>query len=197
MEKFDALVDLLKILNKFRMVERVQTATGLDRLENDVEHSYNLAIYAWYVLCLYNLDLDIGKVLKYCLVHDFVEVYAGDTYFLVNSEEQKDKWEREKKALERLSEELIVFPDFIQTIKDYENRIDKESTFVYSLDKTIDPLQFYIEGGSLLKKMKLGFEEAAEIKNRKINNEYPAQEIYSGFMSRIKKEGILKFFYKE
>lgn len=187
----------MKILNQFRLVERVQTATGSNRLENDVEHSYNLAMYAWYIIDLYKMDLDVGKVLKYCLAHDFVEVYAGDTYFLVDTKQQEDKHKREQKSLENLEKQLKDFPDFIKIIKDYEKRIDKESVFVYSLDKTIDPLQYYIEGGSLLKAKKLGFTEAAEIKNRKINHEYPAQEIYDIFMDRIKKEGILNYFFKE
>lgn len=59
-------------------VDRNHHILGSDRAENDVEHSYSVAILCWYLNDKLKLNLDIAKVLKYALVHDFPEVYAGD-----------------------------------------------------------------------------------------------------------------------
>lgn len=74
------IINFTKLLNKFCDIERVIHSNGGDRLENDVEHSYRLAMLAWYIISSNKLSLDLDLVIKYALVHDLVEVYAGDTY---------------------------------------------------------------------------------------------------------------------
>lgn len=66
----------LSFLDEFRQIKRVMYATGEDRMENDMEHSYQLTMLAWYFIDAYNLNLDLNRVMRYSLVHDLVEVYA-------------------------------------------------------------------------------------------------------------------------
>src|SRR5580704_1310169 len=102
--KFRALLDA------FSLVERVMHVKGREQRENDTEHSYTLAMLAWYLADAFDLGLDKDRLLRYALVHDLVEVYAGDTYVL-DEEGLKTKHEREEKARLRLIEEFPEFKD--------------------------------------------------------------------------------------
>jgi len=60
------------------LIERRSYVAGTDRRENDIEHSLTVAMLCWYIHDSLKLELDIAKILKYALTHDFVERYAGD-----------------------------------------------------------------------------------------------------------------------
>jgi 5'-deoxynucleotidase YfbR-like HD superfamily hydrolase len=68
-----------RLLHDFQKVERVIFVPGNERNENDVEHSYLLAMLAWQIAEMVAPHLSRKKVLKYALVHDLVEV-CGDTF---------------------------------------------------------------------------------------------------------------------
>jgi len=136
------LFDLMQCLIDFQHVERVINVPGTDRKENDTEHSYNLAIAAWIIILKDNLPLDIGKVLRYALVHDLVELYAGDSNAL-SASETATKAEREAAGLQRL-EAHPVLGVLYPYIHAYENRSDEEAKFVYSLDKILPGLEIIL-----------------------------------------------------
>ena len=73
----------------------------LPRRENDAEHSFSLAIAAAVLAEYSNEPVDITKVMKMVLVHDAVEIYAGDTY-CYDDEGAKTKEAREKAAAEKI-----------------------------------------------------------------------------------------------
>lgn len=73
----------------------------LPRRENDAEHSFSLAIAAAVLAEYSNESVDITKVMKMVLVHDAVEIYAGDTY-CYDDEGAKTKEAREKAAAEKI-----------------------------------------------------------------------------------------------
>ena len=87
-------------------------------MENDMEHSYQLVMLAWYLMDAYKLDLDSNLVMRYCLVHDLVEVYAGDTYtFTQDVDHLSSKVEREEKALLLIKEKFQEFPEMTEYIE--------------------------------------------------------------------------------
>ena len=127
------VLDLMKFLTKFQKIERHIFLTSLNRFENDTEHSYNLAMAAWTIINKEELPLNVNLVIKYALVHDLVEIYAGDT-FAFDDEALKSKPARELEALNILkSDNLTVH--FAQTAEEYEKLDNEESKFVYGLDK--------------------------------------------------------------
>ena len=73
----------------------------LPRRENDAEHSFSLAIAAAVLAEYSNEPVDVAKVMKMVLVHDAVEIYAGDTY-CYDDEGAKTKEAREKAAAEKI-----------------------------------------------------------------------------------------------
>lgn len=136
---YDDAQKLLDILALFRRVERQVSVRGSDRLENDAEHSYSLALMAWMLSAKFP-ELDRDKVVRYALVHDLVEAYAGDTY-IWDEASVATKHEREKAAERRIHDELCeAFPELCEAIESYEKREDQEAKFVWVLDKLIAPL---------------------------------------------------------
>ena len=118
------------------MVERFgYDMPRLGRCENDAEHSYNLGMMAWQIIAKDRLPLDLDLVLKYALVHDLVEVYAGDAKAL-NDEQMRDKVAKEAAALQRLKNDDLT-SEYAGLIEQYESFADEESRFVYGLDKLI------------------------------------------------------------
>ncbi|OHA00234.1 MAG: hypothetical protein A3C11_01985 [Candidatus Sungbacteria bacterium RIFCSPHIGHO2_02_FULL_49_12] len=145
--KFDNLLRFVDLLNRYRAVQRKVFANFEDRLENDVEHSYQLAMLAWYLADSEKLLLDTNLLLKYALVHDFVEVYAGDTFAFANRDAKQKKIEKEREALKRLKEEFPEFTELHELIHQFEEKKDAESRFIYALDKLQPTLNIYADNG--------------------------------------------------
>ena len=112
----EKLFAFTRMLSEFREVKRMMKYTTSDVYENDTEHSYQLAMVCRYILEQHpEYDYDLNKVLKYALVHDLIEVYAGDTipFVSVAIEHNKNpnislanKHQRESEALQRLQSEF-------------------------------------------------------------------------------------------
>lgn len=127
------IYDLIKLLTDFQNIERAVVVPGSSRKENDTEHSYNLAMTAWLIIEKDKLPLDLGLCIKYALIHDLVEVYAGDT-FALDSDQVATKVEREHAALKTLRIDALT-KDLALLIEDYERGASEEAKFIYSLDK--------------------------------------------------------------
>lgn len=142
------LIRLQQLLLQFSQVERRNHRSHNDTIiqENDTEHSYNLAMTAWY-LARWFPKLDRDKVIRYALAHDMVEVHAGDTFTYGTPEELASKAQREANALVKLSEDWGDFDDLIATIESYESRTDSEAKFVYALDKIMPIMLIYLHDG--------------------------------------------------
>lgn len=183
----EKIIQFTKLLDEFRAVERVLRVTGQDRWENDTEHSYNLAMLAWYIVSSTKTELDQNKVIRYALVHDFLEVYAGDTY--IYSEDKahlESKHEREAAAIVKLRETLAEFPDLHDTIDAYEARQDAESRFVYALDKIEPVLHMYLDGGRTWKEAKIGLERVYESKKDKVTLSPEIKPYFDELMELLK-----------
>ena len=97
--KFTAEIDkMTSILRRTVLIDQ-------SRRENDAEHSWHIAVMAMLFSEYAKEPVDIGRVVKMCVVHDLVEIYAGDT-FAYDAAGNEDKVEREKKAADKLFGEL-------------------------------------------------------------------------------------------
>jgi putative hydrolase of HD superfamily len=139
------LLKFLDLMHELQLVKRAVLARAEDRYENDLEHSYLLAMLAWYVSRKGFPELNVDRILRYALAHDVVEAYAGDTpLYSGNREEQR---ERETKARQKLRETFPEFPELHQAIDEYEARENREAKFVFALDKLLPVLINYQDGG--------------------------------------------------
>lgn len=183
------ILKFVDLLNSFRQVTRVVYAHNEDRFENDVEHSYNLAMLAWYIIESHNLDLDKGLTLQYALVHDFVEIYAGDTFIYTKDvKELESKEARERDAAIRLQKEVGEFKDLHSLINRYEERVDNESRFVYALDKIQPVLQIYRDGGRLWREQGITIQMLVDSKKTKVALSPELVSCFNDLISILKKE---------
>jgi putative hydrolase of HD superfamily len=142
-------IEFIVEIDKLKRILRQNVVIGTKRQEDDAEHSWHLAIMA-VILSEHaaEKDLDILKVVKMLLIHDLVEIDAGDT-FCYDEKANMDKSERENKAAERLFN--ILPPDQAQKIwelwKEFEELETPEARFAACLDR-IQPLilNYYTQG---------------------------------------------------
>ncbi len=188
MKKLEDILDFSKLLNKFREVERVQTVPNNERRENSVEHSYQLAMLAWYIVDANKLSLDKNLILKYALIHDLVEIYAGDTYaFSKNESEYSTQKEREHSASLRLKNEYTDFEDMNSLIQKYEIKEDKESKFVHVLDKLQAHINVYLEDGKSWKRLDVTLQMILENKN-KLSTSTEIEIYFNEFIALLKEK---------
>lgn len=114
---------------------------GTKRNENDAEHSWHMAVMA-VLLLEYSAvpDIDILKVIKMVIIHDLVEIDAGDT-FCYDEKGYIDKKEREQRAADRLFN--ILPTDQAQEVmnlwKEFEELASPEAKYAACLDR-LQPL---------------------------------------------------------
>lgn len=81
-EKLQKQIKFLTVIDEMKKILRRNVILGGSRRENDAEHSWHLAMMALILEEYAAEKVDIERVLKIALVHDLVEVYAGDTFAL-------------------------------------------------------------------------------------------------------------------
>ena len=159
MSTINQVLSFSKFLMKFREVERTIFFSYNARKENDAEHSRQLAMLARYIISLDKLNLSMEKVLHYCMIHDLLEVYAGDMEALNRTPEaQKAKEQKEIDSFIRIKSEFPEAHELRNWLEKYEHREDEESKFVYALDKMMPVINLYNDGGYRRKWRKVGLE---------------------------------------
>lgn len=184
----DKILKFVEVLNEFRKVERTIYIRGGDRRENDSEHSYQLAMLAWYIAEADKLPLDTTKLIRYALLHDLVEVYAGDTFIYADQEHLDSKDTREKDALLRLRTELPEAGGFWDCIDAYEKREDAESRFIYALDKVYPLISIYLNGGREWKEWNVTLEMLFENKADKVAFSPEIEKYFHELITLLQKE---------
>lgn len=144
----ERLLTLQRLLLQFSQVDRVlhrRHGNNFQR-ENDTEHSYNLAMTAWF-LAPHFPHLNRDTLIRLSLAHDLVEVHAGDTYIYGSAKHVASKAAREEAAAATLRADWPDFADIHDAIAEYAAHASAEACFVYALDKIMPILQIYINEG--------------------------------------------------
>lgn len=131
----DQLLNLGELTVKFADIHRI-TLYPDGHYENDVEHSFHLALSAVEIAANYHPELDAGLVSQFSIVHDLPEVYAGDVpSFQISDDAATAKKRAEETALDKLLAELP--PHTAQLLKRYEQQEEPEARFVRFIDKLL------------------------------------------------------------
>lgn len=125
------IVEVDKVKNIFRQTYLVDG----ERKENDAEHSWHLALSAILLKEYVSEEIDLFKVITMVLIHDIVEIDAGDTY-AYDSVGAKDKREREEKAADRIfnilpTEQGQYFRELWEEFESYET---EDAKYAHLLD---------------------------------------------------------------
>ena len=101
MDRFKKQLDFILEIDKEKEIYRQTHLTEYKRQENDAEHAWHMAIMIYLLKEYANEEFDVAKAMMMALIHDIVEIDAGDTYAYdkANLETQK---EREEKAANRI-----------------------------------------------------------------------------------------------
>jgi len=135
--------------DKLKQVFRRTLLTDASRLENAAEHSWQLAIMAM-VLAEYHCprELNLLRVLQMLLIHDLVEIDAGDVHFCDTAQRRK-QMEKEAKAADRLFN--LLPHDQAQILfglwQEFENQESEEAIFAHILDRLQPLLHGYVTEG--------------------------------------------------
>jgi putative hydrolase of HD superfamily len=192
MTPLESLLQFARFTHLTHKVERVARIPGETRYANTVEHSYQLTLFAWYLIEKEKLSLNRDLVIKYALVHDLVETYAGDTY-IYDTVAKETKEEREHEAQQRIASEFPEFGDLHTHIKAYEAREDPESCFVYALDKIIDPINIYLDDGKLWHEKNITLTSVLENKIKKVEIDPTISKYFSELVKIFKEKEAFLF----
>ena len=153
-ERLASQLEFIREIDKLKSVFRRTLLIDGTRFENDAEHSWHLAMMAILLKEYANEEgVDIARVVEMVLVHDLVEIDAGDTY-CYDVKAHADKLEREQAAAVRLfgmlPEDLAV-P--IRSLWDeFEARVSPEAKFAAALDRVQPLIHNYCTEGAVWKK---------------------------------------------
>ena len=139
-ERLKQQLDFALEIDKEKNIFRQTHLSGHGRNENDAEHAWHMAIMAYLLQEYANEPVDIGRVMLMCLIHDIVEIDAGDTY-AYDTEGLKTQKAREDAAKERI---FSLLPEdqkqkLTQLFDEFEEFQTPESKFAHAMDN-LQPL---------------------------------------------------------
>lgn len=192
-EKIKKQIEFVLVIDEMKNVLRRNLVVDGSRRENDAEHSWHLAMLAMILEEYSSQKVDIERVLKITLVHDLVEVYAGDT-FAYDAKGNKDKLDREIEAANRLFGMLdpVQGAEIRALWDEFEAKETAESRYANAVDRLQPLLLNYMTNGHT---WKLGDVHATQIYKRMdiIRTATPELwHIVEGIINTSIQAGILK-----
>lgn len=189
------IIELQATILRFRAIGRENRIPPENEVpENDVEHSYSLALVGWY-LAQFFPHLNQEKVLKYALAHDLIEIHAGDTFAYGSEADISSKQAREAAAQRQLAEEWQDFADLHEHIIEYEDKSTNEAKFIYSLDKLMPALMNYLGNGDVWKRHGVSIERFKREKESKMPVSPEVYPYYHELLALIEKD-VDRYFPK-
>ena len=138
--RIDKQFEFFREIDKEKFIERQTYLTGAKRRENDAEHAWHMAVMTFLLSEYANEEIDVLRTIKMLLIHDIVEIDAGDT-FAYDKEGQKSQREREEKAAKRI---FGLLPSdqgekLMDLWEEFETGETKEARFAHTMDN-IQPM---------------------------------------------------------
>lgn len=148
--RLQAQIQFIVEIDKLKHVLRQTLLMDKSRRENDAEHSWHLAMMAIVLAEYADPQVDLLRVLRMVLIHDLVEIDAGDT-FCYDAIALQDQAEREEKAADRL---FGLLPENLgQELRSLWEEFEKKETLDAQFAAALDRLQpllhnYYTQGGT-------------------------------------------------
>jgi putative hydrolase of HD superfamily len=154
----ESILSFIKEVDRLKLIERQTLIHNGGRLENSAEHSWHLALT---ILCFQSLapiGCDINKAVRMALLHDVVEIDAGDTFIYAD---QSNKKSTELVAANRIFGILPkeIGEEFKTTWLEFEEGQCLEAKFVSALDRFLPIFSNYLNDAYTWKKHNISFEQ--------------------------------------
>lgn len=158
-------LDFIKEIDKIKYIQRKTKLFNSDKNENDAEHSWHLAMMTIVLAEHSNEPIDVLKVIKMVLIHDVVEIDAGDI-FIYDENKSHSNTEEERVAANRIfgllpkrqSDELISIWE------EFEAGETKEAKFARAMDRLEPLLQNVSNDGGTWKEFGVSYSKVYEKK---------------------------------
>ena len=133
--RFQKQIDFILEIDKEKEIYRQTHLKGYKRQENDAEHAWHMAIMIYLLKEYANEEFDVAKAMTMALIHDIVEIDAGDTY-AYDKENLATQKEREEKAADRI---FGMLPDeqkkeMMELFNEFEAGKTPEARFAKTMD---------------------------------------------------------------
>ena len=187
-------IEFIKEIDKLKYIVRKTKLLGSDRHENDAEHSWHLAMMAIVLSEHSNSPIDVLKVVKMLLIHDIVEIDAGDT-FIYDTQKSHDNTQEERKAAERIFG--LLPPDqaheLIAIWEEFEEQTTDEAKFARAMDRLEPLLQNVSNNGGTWNEFGVDFDQVYQ-KKQVIN--YGSSRIWE-YAERLLNDSVEKGILKK
>ncbi len=189
-ERLKKQLDFALEVDKEKNIFRQTHLSGHGRNENDAEHAWHMALMAYLLKEYSNEPVDIAKVMLMCMIHDVVEIDAGDTY-AYDAEGLKTQKEREDKAKERI---FSLLPDdqkaeMIALFDEFEAYETPESKYVHAMDNLQPLLLNNSNGGTDWKEHGV---TAEQVYGRQSKTRLGSEKLYQEVTDKLIQEHIRK-----
>ena len=192
MDKLLKQISFIKEIDKLKYIQRKTKLFHSDRHENDAEHSWHLAMMAVVLAEHSDKPIDILKVLKMVLIHDIVEIDAGDI-FIYDTTKSHSNTEEELLAAKRIFGLLPAeqAAEFIAIWEEFEEGTSDEAKFAKSMDRLEPLLQNTSNNGGTWAEFDVIYEKVYEKKKAIKNGSTSIWNYAKNLLNESVERGIL------
>lgn len=192
MDKLLRQISFIKEIDKLKYIQRKTKLLNSDRHENDAEHSWHLAIMTIVLAEHSDKPIDILKVVKMVLIHDIVEIDAGDT-FIYDTAKSHSNTEEELLAAKRIFGLLPAeqAEEFIAIWEEFEEGNTDEAKFAKSMDRLEPLLQNTSNNGGTWAEFNVSYEKVYEKKKIIKNGSTSVWNYAENLLNESVESGIL------
>lgn len=186
-------ISFIKEIEKVKYIQRKTKLLNSDRNENDAEHSWHLAMMTLVLAEHSNVPIDVLKVVKMVLIHDIVEIDAGDT-FIYDTTKSHTNTEEERKAANRIFGMLPKeqAEEFISIWEEFESGETNEAKFAKAMDRLEPLLQNTSNDGGTWKEFDVPYDKVYEKKKVIKEGSNAIWDYAKDLLNQSVEKGILK-----
>jgi len=186
-------IAFIKEIDKVKYIQRKTKLFNSDRCENDAEHSWHLALMAIVLAEHSDEPIDIMKVVKMVLIHDIVEIDAGDV-FMYDTLKNHLNTDEERLAANRIFGLLpkSQAEEFISIWEEFEAGETNEAKFAKSMDRLEPLLQNTSNNGGTWKEFGVKYDKVYEKKSVIKNGSESLWNYAEGLINESVEKGILE-----
>ena len=186
-------INFIKEIDKIKYIQRKTKLFHSDRPENDAEHSWHLAMMTIVLAEHSDVPVDVLKVLKMVLIHDIVEIDAGDT-FIYDTQKSHSNTENELMAAKRI---FGLLPDeqaneLIAIWQEFEAGETPEARFAKAMDRIEPLLQNTSNNGGTWREFDVDYSKVFEKKKVIAQGSATLWKFAENLLNESVEKGILK-----
>ena len=192
-EKLRSQLEFITRLDELKSVIRRNYLADGSRRENSAEHSWHVAMMAWVCADQADEPVDIERAVRLLLLHDVVEIEAGDTY-IYDIEGRRDQEEREQAAAKQLFGLLPAeqAAEYLALWNEYEARQTPEARYAKAIDSLLPLLQTTANKGAFWVKFGIRREQVLDAKRCIADSSLALWELAQTLIDEAHERGVLK-----